>query len=374
MYEINVLKPLTIPLETTTISIKDYSDNLHKMEADPGIIFGLVFNKDMKGLEALKYVTDIDVVVRPKDLRVSPTHLELQHNLTPENNYEGLTGVGVIKGVLYNSTQNYTHCEFNTYDTELLYAYCSKNSIYYKTDKCNENCPFYKPQKVYIGEQLYPRFFETLAITYDVFADIFDGYTQDDSIDPQVINYSNNPLVLENTEGINATSFADNLEPLNDLLIPNLNSDFFAVLNKFYDFTSSIAKIIQEIPMSSPIFSEDINVQNFADLKSSKIDILVPKRSEINDTFSNVKILKNGVEIPISAPEILSPIKRVYVEKDITYVIDIDGNVWAAGKEKEVESYEEFVGYEIVISVPDNIATEGADQYVVLNLATAEVV
>ena len=368
MMQTRLLNKLLLKEDSKDISIKDFNDDIHSLNSDPGDFSGVFFNKEMKGLESLKLIGDVTVNISSKNKRVPESFYDRLWEKAPYSNYGYINGIGLIKGVLENDSKDYTHCLNNVYNPSVGNMYCAANSPYYKTDRCNENCPFFQREKVYLTDVLNSRFFETLAIVYEPYTNTFEGYTETTNIDPEVKNLSDNPMVLENTTGLNNTSFLDKHIEFNDSISLDLSQDFFLAINRFVDFNLPLIKRVLETLMASPVYSEDILLENYFDIKTSKMNLLVTKRDEINDTFDNVKFNKNNSELPVSTPTILPAMKRAYVENDVTYVIDIEGNVWVSGREKQVESYEEFYAYEMTINVPNDVPEEGTDVYVETDL------
>jgi hypothetical protein len=368
MMQTRLLNKLLIIEDNKDISIKDYNDDIHILTSDPGDFSGVFFNKEMKGLESLKLIGDVTVNVLPRNKRVPPSFFDRLWDKSPNTDYGYIKEPGLIKGVLENDSKDYTHCLNNIYNPSVETNYCAAGSSYYKTNKCNENCPFYQREKVYLTDVLNSRFFETLAVIYGPYTNTFEGYAETNNIDPEVKNLSNNPMVLENTTGLNNTSFLDKQTTFNDSVSLDTTQDFFLVINKFVDFNSPLIKRVSETLMASPVYSEDILLENYFDIQTSKMDVLVTKRDEINETFDNVKFKKNNNELPVSTPTVLPAMKRAYVENDVTYVIDVEGNVWVSGREKQVESYEEFYAYEMTINVPNDVPQEGTDVYIEADL------
>ena len=364
MMQTRILNKLLLIEDSKDISIKEFKDELYSLNSDPGDFSGVFFNKEMKGIEALKLVGDKTINVKKKAPRISNSFYDGLWDKTPNENYGYLNNQGLIKGVLENDVKDYTHCLNNIYNPSVGNMYCAAGSSYYKTDKCNESCPFYQREKVYLTEVINPRFFETLAILYEPYTDVFQSYAETVNLDPEVTNYSNNSMVLGETTGLNNTSFLDKASVFDGYTELDLSRDFFLVVNRFTDFNKPIIKKVNETLMASPVYSEDILLENYFDIQTSKMNLLIPKRDEINDTFDNVKFNKNGSELPVSTPDVMPPMKRAYVENDITYIIDVEGNVWSSGREKQVTSYEEFYAYEMTINVPNDVPTEGTDVYI----------
>src|SRR5690606_35649904 len=53
-------------------------------------------------------------------------------------------------------SKRYGHCEYNIYDEETNFHYCSKDSANFKTSNCNSNCPFFKQNKLLLKDEFKP--------------------------------------------------------------------------------------------------------------------------------------------------------------------------------------------------------------------------
>lgn len=351
-------------MDTVEIDIEEFSDEFHMMNSDPGEFAGVFFEKNLVGLEALKLIDNTPVVVSLKDPRIPSSFYERLWIQTPNENYGFLTGEGIIKGLLVEDDKNYPHCIYNIYDGNTGTMYCAMNVQYYKTELCNENCPFFKNEKTYLIDSLNSSFSSELAVLYGTYLNVYDSYTPSESIDPQVLNLSEDKTVLQDTTALTNTGFLENSSSFNSNMSLDLTKDFFLILNKINNLTSPIIKIVSESVANAPVYEEDIYLDNYYSTQNSKLDVLISKRDEMSDTFNNIKFKKSDNELSVSTPDIYTIKNRIIVDNDVTYVIDNQNNLWGIGDSSKFD----FAGYEIILDLAGIQSETGTEVYVDVTL------